>query len=51
MSVYIDIDECIEATDNCTEVQKCINLEGGFLCCSPGFTFDSDELSCAGGSL
>ena len=46
---YIDIDEC-SSTNNCTELQNCINTPGSFVCtCLPGYTDSlTSPLRCEG---
>ena len=37
----IDIDECSEARDDCSENAKCVNTKGSYRCvCKPGYTGD-----------
>lgn len=33
----IDVNECAESTDNCTDSRQCINTNGSYYCCNPGF--------------
>ena len=43
----IDIDECIEETDNCDGNGICTNTDGSFTClCEPGFS--GDGVQCDG---
>ena len=43
----IDIDECLEMTDNCSKNADCMNTVGSFECvCKPGFT--GDGVTCDG---
>ena len=45
--MYIDIDECSDETDNCTQI--CNNVDGGFTCdCNTGFELDVDGATCNG---
>jgi hypothetical protein len=48
----VDIDECFEGADNCTEDATCVNVEGGYYCdCDPGFESDgAGGCQCAWGS-
>jgi cysteine-rich repeat protein len=50
----VDIDECIEMTDNCDASAKCKNTKGSFTCaCDPGFSGDgvSCKAGCGDGTL
>ena len=43
----IDINECFEMTDDCSENAKCVNTKGSFeFVCKPGYT--GDGRSCEG---
>ena len=45
-----DIDECLEKTDNCS--QMCTNTEGNFTCgCDDGYLLGSDGTTCNGMDL
>ncbi len=45
--VIIDVDECVEDTDGCS--QTCTNNNGSFLCsCGTGYTLADDDLGCDG---
>ncbi len=45
--VFIDNNECIQNTDNCTQV--CNNTAGGFVCdCWPSYKLKADGVSCEG---
>ena len=43
----VDIDECTNNTDNCT--QTCTNTVGGFTCgCNEGYLLHDDGITCNG---
>ena len=43
--MYTDIDECEEATSNCS--QMCTNVIGGYNCsCRPGYELSTDSFTC-----
>ena len=45
--IFLDIDECFEDLDNCT--QGCENTIGDYQCtCVDGYILDSDEHTCNG---
>ena len=45
---FIDIDECADNTDNCS--QNCSDTLGSYQCvCYDGYTLDSDQHTCNGG--
>ena len=45
--IFIDIDECAENTDNCS--QNCSDTLGSYQCvCYDGYTLDSDQHTCNG---
>ena len=45
--IYIDIDECTEKANNCSDI--CLNTVGGYTCqCQSGYTLDSDNDTCIG---
>ena len=45
--VYLDIDECSDGTDDCS--QTCTNTDGSFTCeCNSGYLLDVDGTSCNG---
>lgn len=47
LSIYIDVDECTDATDLC-EID-CHNTVGSYLCdCIPGCTLNTDTINCDG---
>ena len=47
ISLYSDMDECIDGTHNCAQI--CINTIGSFTCdCDDGYELDSDEVMCNG---
>lgn len=49
MFVTLDINECIEMANNCTQNQLCVNTEGGFTCeCKPGFRSHDGGITCQG---
>ena len=44
---FLDIDECAENTDNCS--QNCSDTLGSYQCvCYDGYTLDSDQHTCNG---
>ena len=46
-SIYTDIDECAEETDDCS--QTCTNTIGSFICgCNIGYALDIDGSTCNG---
>ena len=46
-SMYIDINECADGTDNCHSDASCLDTKGSFTCaCKPGFR--GNGLTCAG---
>ena len=48
MFYHIDIDECKELTDNCSQI--CIDLPGTYNCsCYGGYTKDLDGFTCIKG--
>lgn len=48
--VYIDIDECSMATNNCHDNATCTDTTGSFACiCRPGFTGGGTD--CSGRSM
>ena len=47
ISIFLDIDECSDGTDDCS--QTCLNTDGSFTCeCTSGYTLDDDGTSCNG---
>ena len=45
--MYIDVDECDEDTDGCS--QTCTNTVGGFTCgCNDGYVLNVDGTTCDG---
>ena len=45
--ILLDIDECAEYTDSCSDV--CVNTKGSYKCqCSVGYTLGSDGTTCNG---
>lgn len=47
--LYIDIDECAEGTDGCT--QTCTDTKGSYVCsCDTGYRLANDSHGCDGGS-
>ena len=47
MPFLVDINECVEETDGCT--QNCTNTNGSYICsCNTGYRLDSDRHSCYG---
>ena len=45
--IFVDIDECTEGSDQCT--QNCNNTIGSYVCsCDEGFIIDVDGLTCDG---
>ena len=45
--LFLDIDECAESTDRCS--QTCTNTQGSYTCsCVNGYTLQSDTISCKG---
>ena len=46
----LDVNECVEKTDNCDNNAVCTNTPGGYSClCKPGFTdADGDGSNCTG---
>jgi len=51
--IHTDINECMENTDNCTELQMCQNTAGSFICpCIAGYRPSSSAiLLCEGKHL
>lgn len=48
--MVLDIDECSENTDNCS--QNCSDTLGSYQCvCYHGYSLDSDQHSCNGGHI
>ena len=48
--ICVDINECIEETDDCA--QNCINTNGSYICsCNTGYYIDIDGRSCNGTDL
>ena len=46
-SNLLDIDECSENADSCSDV--CVNTKGSYKCqCSVGYTLGSDGTTCNG---
>ena len=42
-----DINECINGTQNCSQI--CTNTNGSFMCdCNSGYLLDTDKISCNG---
>ena len=47
ISINLDIDECSDDTDGCSQI--CINKNGSFICkCNRGFLLDVDGATCNG---
>ena len=45
--IYLDIDECSDGTDDCT--QTCTNTDGSFICgCNSGYLLNTDGFTCNG---
>ena len=45
----LDINECAEGLDDCSELQICANTDGGFTCpCVSGYQLVSDNKTCEG---
>ena len=44
---FLDIDECINETDNCDPSASCTNSIGSFTCACPA-GFNGDGVTCAG---
>ena len=48
--IYIDNDECMLGTDQCT--QTCHDTPGSYMCsCRAGYSLDSDGFTCNGDHL
>ena len=47
ISINLDIDECSDDTDGCSQI--CTNTNGSFICrCNRGFLLDVDGATCNG---
>ena len=47
LTIHIDIDECVEETDNCDDNAICTNTDGSFTCeCESGFS--GNGVQCVG---
>lgn len=47
MSCFVDVDECAEQADGCSDT--CVNIDGSFVCvCPEGLMLGYDSLTCQG---
>lgn len=43
--IYLDVNECVEETDDCNATEDCVNTEGDYRCvCADGYEMNEDQV-------